>query len=84
MSPPPDDELRRHFLESIAVVVPSARGVPIADDADLREELELDSMDMLRVLVGIKERFGVEVPDADTPKFFTVGGAVAWLKSHLG
>ncbi len=77
------DALRAHFLDAIATVVPSARGVAVADDADLREELELDSMDMLRVLVGIKERLGVEVPEVDTPKFFTVAGAVAWLKSHL-
>ena len=39
-------------------------------------------MDILRVLVGVKERFGVEVPDADTSKFFRVGSAVAWIKAH--
>ena len=77
-----DPEIRAHILDAIATVVPSARGVALADDVDLREELELDSMDILRVLVGVRERFGVEVPDADTSKFFRVGSALAWIKTH--
>lgn len=77
-----DEALRAAFLEAIASVVPSTRGTTVSDTADLRDELELDSMDMLRVLVGLKERLGVNVPEVDTPHFFTVGGAVAWLKSH--
>ena len=77
-----DSEIRAHILDAIATVVPAARGVALNDDVDLREELELDSMDILRVLVGVKERFGVEVPDADTSKFFRVGSAVAWIKAH--
>lgn len=54
-----DDEIRRAFLDAVATVAPDARGVTLADDEDLREALELDSMDMLRILVGLKERTGV-------------------------
>jgi acyl carrier protein len=77
------DELKALFLTAIATVAPDAQGQGLADDADLRDELELDSMDMLRVLVVLKERLGVEVPEADTPKLFTIGGAVAYLQGRL-
>lgn len=79
-----DDEIRRAFLDAVCAVAPDARGATPADDEDLRDALELDSMDMLRVLVGVKERTGVEVPETDTPKFFTIAGAVAALKARLG
>lgn len=79
-----DDEIRRAFLDAVATVAPDARGVTLADDEDLREALELDSMDMLRILVGLKERTGVAVKETETPKFFTVGGAVTALKAALG
>jgi acyl carrier protein len=79
-----DDEIRRAVLDAIAAVAPDARNATPGDDEDLRDALELDSMDMLRVLVGVKARTGVEVPEADTPKFFTINGAVAALKARLG
>jgi acyl carrier protein len=73
------DELRRALLDSLAAVAPEARGRELAGGADLREELDLDSMDFLRVLVGIKERTGIDVPEADAPKLFTLEGALEYL-----
>ena len=68
-----DDDIRRAFLDAVCAVAPDARSATPADDEDL-----------LRVLVGVKERTGVEVPEVDTPKFFTIAGAVAALKARLG
>lgn len=82
MSPMNQAALRQAVLDAVAAVAPEARGKPIDDDADLREELDLDSMDFLRVLVGLKERTGVEVPEADAPRLFTLGGAVSYLQGR--
>ena len=37
----------------------------IADDADLMEEIGLDSVQVLEVVVGLEDVFGVSVEDAD-------------------
>lgn len=37
----------------------------IADDADLMEEVGLDSIQILEVVVGLEETFGVSFEDAD-------------------
>lgn len=84
MSPMTEPQLRQAVLDSLAAVAPEARGKPIAGDLDLREELDLDSMDFLRVLVGIKERTGIEVPETDAPQLFTLDGAVHYLTSRSG
>lgn len=76
------DALRQAMLDAIAAVAPEARGKTLAGDADLREELDLDSMDFLRVLVGLKERTGVEVPESDAPQLTTLDGAVRYLSSR--
>src|SRR6266508_1076177 len=37
-------------------------------DMDLREQLDLDSMDLLNFVVGLHAALGVEIPEADYPK----------------
>lgn len=78
-----DEELRRALLEAIAAVAPESRGASIPGDVDVREHLDLDSMDFLRVLVGLKERLGVDVPEVDAPRLVTLDGAVAYLRGRL-
>ena len=58
-------EIRTAILQSIARVAPDADLDDLDPGADLRDALDIDSMDFLGVLVGINERLGVEVPEAD-------------------
>ncbi len=66
----------RFILGGIAPEVDLAQVRP---DADLRDELDIDSMDFLRFVVGIHERLGVDVPEADYPRIRTLDGCVAYL-----
>ena len=52
-------------------------------DDGLREQLDLDSMDFLNVVIGLHEALGVDIPEVDYPKLFTMNGAVAYLKEKL-
>ncbi|MCA9650282.1 MAG: acyl carrier protein [Myxococcales bacterium] len=47
--------------------------------ADLREELDIDSMDFLNVLIGIKERLQVEVAEQDYGEVRSLDGLVAYV-----
>jgi acyl carrier protein len=46
--------------------------------------LELDSVDMLEVIVAVEQHFGVKVADAETGKkyFRTLGGITEFVKAH--
>ncbi len=50
--------------------------------ADLRDELDLDSMDMLTLIAGIERELGVTVPERDYPQVRTLDGAVAYVEAH--
>ena len=52
--------------------------------ADVREALDIDSMDFLNFVIAIHHRLGVEIPELDYPRLRTLVGAVAYLKARLG
>lgn len=73
-------DIRTAILQSIAHVAPDADLDDLDEGADLRDALDIDSMDFLGVLVGINERLGVEVPEADYGRVRTL----AALESYVG
>lgn len=73
-------ELRALIAEVLAGIAPEADLGAVADDADLREALDLDSMDFLNLIIGLHERLGIDIPEADYPKLFTLHGMVAYLR----
>jgi acyl carrier protein len=52
--------------------------------ADLREALDIDSMDFLNFVIAVHRRLGVEIPELDYPKLVTLGGAISYLEAKLG
>lgn len=78
-------------VESIAVVVidalvevaPEIDRAEILPDIDLRQELDIDSMDFLNFLIHLHERFSIEIPEEDYPRLATVDGCVAYIRSKL-
>jgi acyl carrier protein len=50
----------------------------------LRQQFDLDSMDVLNVVIAIHRRLNVDVPETDYSKLATLNGAVHYLASRLG
>lgn len=65
--------------EALADIAPEARLDLIDPDGPFREELDIDSMDFLNLIVAIKGKLGVEVPEADYGKLSTLNRIVAYL-----
>jgi acyl carrier protein len=73
----------RAILERVlGEVAPDAELDGVDPRADLREELGLDSMDVLNFAIGLQEQTGVEVPERDYPLLVTLDGCVRYLVSH--
>ena len=73
-------EIRQAIAEVIAGIAPEADLSTVGDDEDLRDALDLDSMDFLNVLIALHERTGVTIPEADSGKLRTLRGIVAYLR----
>ena len=76
------DEARAIVVAVIGRIAPEADLDDVDPAADLRDEIDLDSLDFLGLVEGIKERTGVDVPEADYPQVRSFDGVVAYLTAH--
>jgi acyl carrier protein len=76
------EETREKVLEVLGRIAPEADLGALDACEDLREQLDLDSMDFLNFALGLNEQFGLDVPERDYPKMATLDGCVSYLESH--
>ncbi len=72
-------ELRQLAADVLAGIAPEADLASVGEHEDLREALDLDSMDFLNFVIGLSEKLGRPIPEADVPKLQTLRGLVAYL-----
>jgi acyl carrier protein len=62
-------------------------------DVRIRDQVEMDSMDFLDIIMQLRKRYDIEVPEEDYMNLATLDGAVAyldprmdhlWTKRHCG
>lgn len=73
------DQVHGVIVELLGQIAPEADFDALDPDADLRNALDIDSYDYLNFIVGISERLGIEVPEADYGKLDTLAGCEAYL-----
>jgi acyl carrier protein len=69
--------------EELNNIAPEVDMTTVDPAADLREAIDIDSMDFLNFITAIHHRLGVYIPEIDYPKLVTIDGAVAYLTAHL-
>ncbi len=74
-----ETEARSLLLDLLSGIAPEADLSRLSGSAELREELDLDSMDFLNLVAALHERAKIDIPEADYPKLSTVDGAIAYL-----
>lgn len=77
------DDLRDLVLEVLGEIAPEADASTLDATEDLRDELDLDSMDELTMITELSERLGIDVPEADYPRLRSLDGAVEYLAGRL-
>jgi acyl carrier protein len=77
------ETLRSVLLETLASIAPDCEPDAIDPAADLREEMDLDSMDMSNLLIALQERLDLEIPELDAPRLTTLDGALDYLAAAL-
>lgn len=78
------EELERVVAEVLAGIAPEADLAGAKGNEDLRDALDLDSMDFLNLVIGLHERLGIDIPEADYPKLFTKDGLLTYLAARTG
>ena len=72
-------DVRTKVLDIIADIALDDDVTTIDDSVSLREQLDLDSMDFLDIVMELKKRHKVEVPQEDYPELATMQSCVDYL-----
>lgn len=76
-------EIRKAVIEGLSNIAPETDPGGIGDAADMREALDIDSMDFLNFVIALHKRLEVAIPEVDYPKLLTIAGAVEYLAAKL-
>jgi acyl carrier protein len=70
-------------VDALLEVAPDVDPGTMDNDALLREDLELDSMDVLNLVVAINEATGIDIPEQDYGELTTVATIARYLDARV-
>jgi len=77
------EELRAKVLDALASVAPEVAEIELDPALPIRDQLDVDSMDLLNFVVALHAATGVEVPEQDYPRIDSVDACVRYLAAKL-
>ena len=77
------DEVKEAVKDIIATIAPDEELSSLNDTDLLRDQIELDSMDFLDIVMELRKRYGVQVPEEDYKELATLEGCANYLEPHM-
>ena len=76
-------EIRQTVFEILTDVAPEVESEDDIDSAgNLREQVDLDSMDFLNMLTEVSERFGIDIPEKDYAILVSLNDFVEYIAAR--
>lgn len=77
------DEIRQAVLDIIADIAPDEDLSSLSDEESLRDQIELDSMDFLDIVMELRKRHKIEVPEEEYGELRTMKSTVDYLEPKM-
>lgn len=77
------EQVRQAVLSIISDIAPDEDLDSINDDEKLREQFDLDSMDFLDIVMELRKRFNLEVPEQEYQELVSMTSCVKYLFPRL-
>ncbi len=77
-----NQDIQKSVLRILGTIAPEADLSSIQPGVAFRDQLDLDSMDILNFVIALHKEFNVDIPEADYAKLATLEGCAAYLESH--
>jgi acyl carrier protein len=76
-------EIRNVILDILSDISPDSDLTDLKDELAFREQLELDSMDFLDIVMELKKRYRVTIPEEDYGQLASMDSTVNYLTQKL-
>jgi acyl carrier protein len=77
------DEIKQAVLEILADIAPDEDLTNLKDDVSFRDQLEMDSMDFLDIVMELRKRYRIQIPEEDYPALASMAGTVQYLEPRM-
>ncbi len=77
------DEIKNVLLEIIQDIDEDVSLNLLKPEESLRDQLDLDSMDFLDIVMELRKRYKLQIPEEDYLELATLDGCVSYLAPHL-
>jgi acyl carrier protein len=74
-----EDEIRSLVIGKLGAIAPEADFDQLDPQEDLREALDLDSMDFLNLITALHQETGVDIPETDYSDLASLDDITAYL-----
>ena len=78
-----DSDIKNAVIGIISDIAPDEDLSNLDPALRLREQIDLDSMDFLDIVMELRKRYGVNVPDTDYMQLATLDSCVNYLRGKL-
>ncbi|MGE0759230.1 MAG: acyl carrier protein [Pirellulaceae bacterium] len=76
-------EIRDEILDILTIIAPDEDLSGLVDDKPFREQLELDSMDFLDIVMELRKRHRIQIPEEDYGQLASMASTVTYLEPKL-
>jgi acyl carrier protein len=76
-------EIRAEVLDILANIAPDEDLSTLQDAVPFREQLELDSMDFLDIVMELRKRHRIQIPEEEYGQLVSMDSTVAYLAPRM-
>jgi acyl carrier protein len=77
------EEIKNALLDIIQDIDDEADLKNLKPEESLRDQLDLDSMDFLDIVMELRKRYKIQIPEADYPELATLDSCINYLMPRL-
>jgi acyl carrier protein len=76
-------EIREAVLDILSDIAPDEDLSDLKDDVAFREQLDLDSMDFLDIVMELRKRYRIQIPEEEYPELISMKSTIDYLEPRM-
>ena len=72
-------EIREAVVQILSDINPDEDFAGMDDDVSFRDQFSMDSMDLLDIVLELRKRYKVQIPEEDYPKLSNMNSTIEYL-----
>jgi len=73
-------EIKQAIIDILSDIAPDEDLSDLKEDVAFAEQLELDSMDFLDIVMELRKRYRIQIPEEDYPQLGSMASTVKYLE----